>query len=135
MPSSWARSLDRLAVGAVADEAEPRVDAALAQARERGEHVRDALDRRHPADPADDERARPGRRTGAAARSPSLVAARDPPVEVDPEPDHRELARRRDAERDEVVAHLRADRDEPRRLRGERAARASRKAAVRAGSK
>ena len=46
----------RLAVGAVADQAEPRVDPAGAQPGKRGEHVRQALDRGHPADPADDER-------------------------------------------------------------------------------
>ena len=40
MPSSWARSSTAPAVGPVADEAEPRVDAALAQAGEGGEHVR-----------------------------------------------------------------------------------------------
>ena len=88
IPSSWARRSIALAVGAVADQAERRVDAALAQVAER-------------------ERARPSTRLIAVMRpiqpttnalgrdaeqrpqlGAALVAARDAAVEVDPEPDH-----------------------------------------------
>ena len=47
--------LHRFAVGAVADEAEDGVDAAVAEPREREQQVLRALHRGHPADPADDE--------------------------------------------------------------------------------
>ena len=58
--------------------------------REGGEHVREALDRRHASDPADHEGVLGDRRT--ARRSSSAVDSSPPTirsVEVDPEPDHR----------------------------------------------
>ena len=100
-----------VAVGAVSDEQQPRVDAA---ADELPQHLDDevgALDGGHPADPADDERvtgeAEHTARLGAASR----IAA-DALVELDAEADHCELRRRCDVQADEVVAHLRTDGDE-----------------------
>ena len=52
--------------------------------------------------------------TPSSARSASARAGRgrEPLVEIEPEPDHDDLLRRRDAERDEVVAHLGRDGDQ-----------------------
>ena len=63
------------------------VDPALASRREGGEHVREALDRGHAADPADHEGV-----SGIAEEPPQRRARRPSPsamrsVEVDPEPD------------------------------------------------
>ena len=64
----------------------------------------------HAADPADDERAL------RDSVEPPVVEVRggiaEPLLERDPEPDHRELLTRRDAELDELVPHLRAHRDQ-----------------------
>ena len=136
MPSSLRELLEPLAVGAVADHAQRRVDAAVAQARERAQHVvaprltpvmrpiqpttkRSSADAHHPA-----------RALGAAS-----LGGGDALVELDPEPDDGELLGRRDAERDEVVAHLRADRDERVGRRGRASARASRKTPCGSGPK
>ena len=110
--------LQRLPVGAVADEADDRIHAALAQRRDRLQHDSGVLDARHAADPADDER---------IARDPVqlpvvhvLGVAVQALGERDPEADHDELLRRRDPELHEVVAHLRAHGDERVRGAGER---------------
>src|SRR5437867_4286911 len=107
-----------LSVGAVADEAEPRGDAALAQRSKREQNVVGALDAGHPADPADGERV--GRDTEHAARLVAAVLLDAHAVaELDPQADDRELLTRSDAEAYEVVAHLGRDGDERRRHPGE----------------
>ena len=88
--------LDVLAVGAVADEAEAGVHTAVSQPAEGEQDVVDALDRGHPADPADDELV--GRDAVEAAKRGAVTAARDAVVQVDPEPDHAELLGRSNAE-------------------------------------
>ena len=75
------------------------------------EHVVGALDARHPAHPADHEPLRRDPEPRARGRTGHLRL--HPLAELDSQADDAELLRRRDPERDEVVAHLRADRDEP----------------------
>src|SRR5919201_3386133 len=109
-PELVGAALELRAVRAVADEAERRFDAAFAQQPEALEDVVAALNRRHAAHPADGEAF-----VGDAQIASCLGAAvrrGDPFAQLDPEPDDRELLRRRDAELDEIVAHLRADGDE-----------------------
>ncbi len=108
------------AVGAVADQAQRRVDAALAELLEREQHVVRALDGGHPADPADDEAVVRDAEQPPCPRAGAAVAA-DPLLELDPEADDDEPLRRRDAEPDEVVAHLRAHGDERVGAAGEQA--------------
>ena len=110
MPSSCAAPLELLAVGPVADHAERRVDAVVAQAPEGEEHVVGPLDRGHPADPADDEAVVGDADSARLSRRPSV--RRDALVELDPEADDDEPLGRRDPERDQVVADLRADGDQ-----------------------
>ena len=103
--------LRRLAIGAVTDKAQARVDAAVEQPLHRQHDVIRPLDGRHTADPPDREA------LGRYAHHPARPLARlrrgvDALLELHPEANHRELLPRRDAEGDEVVAHLRADRDE-----------------------
>ena len=89
-----------------------RVDAALAQQRERAEDVVGALHAGHPPDPADDE-AVVADAHHPARLGPRLLALSDTrALELDPEADDRELRGGGDAERDELVAHLGADRDQ-----------------------
>ncbi len=118
MPSSCDEPLDELAVGPVPDQAELRLDPALEEPGERADDVGQLLDRRHPADPPDDEGA-VGNAEQPAELRPVALAADDPGVEVDAEPDDRELVGRGDPELDEIVAHLGADRYEPRRHAGQ----------------
>ena len=78
------------------------------------QHVVDALDGGHAADPADDEAVR--RDAEQRRAQPCASPSSDPTTlaaSVDPEADDRELLGRRDAKRDEVVAHLGADGDQP----------------------
>src|SRR5439155_13757204 len=82
------------------------------------EEVIRSLDAGHAADPADGERV--GRDAeDAAGLGAAVRRGMDAIFELDPEPDHRELLFRRDPESYEVVAHLRADRDQARRPIGE----------------
>ena len=101
-------------VGAVADEAERRLDAAFAQQLEAFEDVVAALHGGHAADPADGEPAVRDPEVAAGLRA--AVRRPDALVELDPEPHDGELLRRRDAEPDEVVPYLRAHGDEHRRV-------------------
>src|SRR5439155_20712721 len=90
-------SLEARPVGAVADQTQGRLDAALLQALEPVQDVIDALDRRHPADPADREAVR--RDAEVAPRLfPAVGAAADTLVQLDAEADDGELLRRRDAQ-------------------------------------
>ncbi len=116
IPSSARLSLDGGAIRPVPDETERGVDSAVEQRAEGQQHVRHPLDRRHAPDPADDEAL-----LGDPEQPPELGSsvAAHAVLEVDPEPDHHELVCRRDTERDEVVSHLRPDRDEPCRVPGE----------------
>src|SRR5207248_9166575 len=75
------------------------------------------FDTGHAADPADDEAV--GRDPEQPACLGAVSVRTDTAVELDAEPDDRELLRRRDAEPDEVVPHLRADGDERSRPPGE----------------
>jgi hypothetical protein len=107
-------ALEASAIGAVADEAEGRVDVQREQASEREQHVVRPLDGGHASDPADHERVR------ADAEDAPDLATRDPVeldtfTNLDAEAEDGELLRRSHAESDEVVAHLGADRDEHRR--------------------
>src|SRR5581483_10621278 len=110
-------ALELVALRAVADEHELRVDAERNEACEGREHVRDALDPGHAPDPADDE-ARV-RDAEPATQRPAGLRAGDAALEIDAEPDHGELLRRCDAEAHELVPYLRPDRDQPRRVLGE----------------
>ncbi len=92
----------------------PRVQEPL----EGEEDVVGALDGGHAADPADRE-ALVGDAHHPPGARPRLRRCVDALLELDAEADDRELLPRRDAERDEVVAHLRAHRDERRRRGGE----------------
>ena len=102
--------LEPLAVVAVAHEEEQRVDPALAQPGEHRQEVVRPLDGGHAAEPADDELRRrdavPPPHLGRVAVEPHAR------LELDPEPDDRELLVRRDVECDELVAHLGAHRDQ-----------------------
>ena len=118
-PEVGGELLDRVAVGAVADQAERGLDAAVEQRLEGREDVRYALDRCHAPDPADDEPV-----IGDAEEMPELrapVAGQNTRLEVDAETDHRELLGRRHSELDEIVANLGPDGDQPVRVPRERA--------------
>ena len=106
--------LRRLAIRAVADEAQAGVDAAVQEPLEGEQDVVRALDGGHAADPADRE-ALVGDAHHPPGPLPRLRRRVDALLELDAEADDRELLPRRDAERDEVVTHLRADGDERRR--------------------
>ena len=112
--------LELAAVGAVADHAERRVDAAVPETLEGHQDVVRALHGRHAADPAHREPV--GR---DAEVTPALDAAvllrRDALFQLDPQPDHDKALARSDAECDEVVPHLRAHSDQRRRARREHA--------------
>ncbi len=103
--------LDVVAIRPVADEQECRVDAAFAQSSDALEHVVGALDARHPPDPADHEPIRRDPEPRARGRTGHLGL--HALAELDSQADDAELLSGRNPERDEVVAHLRADRDEP----------------------
>ena len=74
--------------------------------RERREHDVRPLDRGHAADPADDEAVRRDAEHAPASRPASRRRAPTRSSSSIPSRTTRELLRRRDAERDEVVAHL-----------------------------
>src|SRR5262249_60728177 len=99
------------AVRTVADEAERRVDTPCAQPLESVEDVVRPLHRRHAADPADREPIRRDAEVAARLLAPVRLRAAAL-VELHPETDDREPLGRRDAERAEAGAHLRAPRDE-----------------------
>ena len=112
--------LESVAIRPVTDEAEDGVDPGVAQVLAREEDVLGSLHGRHAADPADDEA------VGGDAEQTARALARscrriDTLLELDAQADDGELLGRCDAERDEVVAYLRADGHERGRRRGERA--------------
>ena len=75
------------------------------------EEVVGSLDLGHPAEPADDEPIRSDPELGPhGGAGPRLDA--DSPLEIEAEPDDRDPLRGRDSEPHEIVANLRADRDE-----------------------
>ena len=100
--------------GAVADEAKACVDSARAKLPEREEDVLGAFHVDHASRPADDELIRADAQRAPALRAMAVVQ-RDALRELDPEPDDGEAVAGSDAERDEVVPDLRADRDQLRR--------------------
>jgi len=103
--------LEPLSVVAVAHEEEERVDAPLPGAREHRQEIVRPLHRGHPAEPSDDEL--PGRDPDPAPDLVRIPVEADARLELDPEPDDRELLPRRDVQPDELVADLGADRDQP----------------------
>ena len=98
--------LEALAVGAVSDHAEHRVDAALPRRSDDLEDCARGLYPGHPADPADDERVLRDPVQAAIVEIRRLVA--EPLVERDAEPDHGELVHGRDPVLHELVPDLRA---------------------------
>src|SRR4029079_18061442 len=86
--------LERIAVGPVADEQQPGVDAALADQGEGLEEIERLLDAGHPSQPADHEPLR--RDTEAAADLLARLVAADTLLQLDPEPHDDELLRRGD---------------------------------------
>ena len=115
-PELGGELLDPLAVGAVADHAERRASTPCSRSEREGaeDDVR-ALHARHP--PRSSRRGTGRRRTPITRRVSARASARSatPALELDPEADDGELRRRRDAEGDELVAHLGADGDRARR--------------------
>src|SRR5581483_3563226 len=107
-------SLEVVAIGTVADEKEPRVDAALDEHAQHADDDVGLLYGGHPSDPAHDEGLVADPEQPSSVYAGSLVVA-DALVELDAEPDDRELRRRRDVQPDEILLHLGAHGDEHRR--------------------
>jgi hypothetical protein len=111
IPSPPARFSTRVPIRTVADHAKDRVDAFVAQPAEALEHDVGPLYGGHPTDPTDheslvcDSHHPPGLGTGRAVGGEALV-------ELDAQTDDAKLRGRRDSEGDELVAYLRAHRNQ-----------------------
>ena len=124
IPSSAASPSRLLRSGPSPTSSEVGVASLVAEAREGAQQIVRALDLGHAAEPADEEAVvRHAELATQLLRRPGR--GREPLVEVEPEPDDGDLLRRSDAERDEVVADLRARRRSARRCSARTPARPS----------